>query len=191
MNFVFSLLTFLINVVFDFYIMIMILKILLQRASIDYYNPLNQLTIRLTNPIKFIYLGKADRLTFWRVDFVAIIFIIILNAIKLWLIPLHLALPNFAWLFGWAAIDLIHQAANLFFWLIIILAIFSWISPAYRTPIVYALDTVCDPILSPFRRFIPRIAGFDFSALAGLLIIKLIDGSIIIPLMSMVSLHVY
>ena len=60
-----------------------------------------------------------------------------------------------------------------FTWLIIARALMSWVSPDIRNPIVQLIYTFTEPILVPFRRFIPTIGMFDFSALAAIIVLSL------------------
>jgi len=51
-----------------------------------------------------------------------------------------------------------------FFSLMIIIGVFlSWVSPDPSNPIVQAIYGISEPLLSPFRRFIPSLGGLDFS----------------------------
>lgn len=60
--------------------------------------------------------------------------------------------------------------------LIIIRAILSFfpnISPGH--PAVKFLDAVTEPILSPFRRLVPAMAGMDFSPILAILTLQMIE----------------
>ena len=57
-------------------------------------------------------------------------------------------------------------------WLIIIRALLSWVSPDPYNPIVRFLYKTTEPMLAPFRRFIPAYSiGIDLSPLFALLVI--------------------
>lgn len=58
---------------------------------------------------------------------------------------------------------------------IIARSLFSWIDPAGRTPIGVILFKITDPILVPIRRLMPATGGIDFSPMAALLIIILLQ----------------
>ena len=57
------------------------------------------------------------------------------------------------------------------YWLILIRALISWVSPDPFNPIVQFLRAVTEPVLSRIRRYMPQIGPFDFSAIAAFLII--------------------
>ena len=51
-----------------------------------------------------------------------------------------------------------------FFSLMIIIGAFlSWVSPDPSNPVVQTIYGISEPLVSPFRRFIPSLGGLDFS----------------------------
>lgn len=62
-----------------------------------------------------------------------------------------------------------------FFTLVIIAgALLSWVSPDPRNPIVQAIYSISEPILSPFRRFTPNLGGMDISPIFAIIALQLI-----------------
>ena len=59
---------------------------------------------------------------------------------------------------------------DIFYWLIIVRALISWVNPDPGNPIVQLLERTTEPILSPIRRFLPRLA-IDISPIIAILII--------------------
>ena len=56
-----------------------------------------------------------------------------------------------------------------FFYLVIIAGVLlSWVSPDPSNPIVQAIYGISEPLLRPFRRFVPLFGGLDFSPLIAL-----------------------
>jgi YggT family protein len=60
------------------------------------------------------------------------------------------------------------------FWLIIIRALISWVSPDPRNPIVQIIYSITEPVLAPFRRIIPPIGFIDISAIIVLVLIEVL-----------------
>lgn len=57
-----------------------------------------------------------------------------------------------------------------FFSLVIIVGVLlSWVSPDPYNPVVQTVYGISEPLLAPFRRFIPSLAGLDFSPLIALI----------------------
>jgi len=59
---------------------------------------------------------------------------------------------------------------DIYFWLILIRALLSWVNPDPFNPIVQFLEKVTEPVLVPIRRVIPSM-GIDFSPLIAALAI--------------------
>ena len=59
---------------------------------------------------------------------------------------------------------------TVFYWLILIRALLSWVSPDPFNPVVQFLQKATDPILEPIRRVIPPMA-IDISPIIAFLLI--------------------
>lgn len=64
--------------------------------------------------------------------------------------------------------------AHFFTYVIIAGALISWVSPDPRNPIVQAISSISEPILSPFRRFAPTLGGLDISPIFAIIALQLI-----------------
>ncbi|MBI4398991.1 MAG: YggT family protein [Candidatus Omnitrophica bacterium] len=72
------------------------------------------------------------------------------------------------------AIALILQTVlDIYFWIILIRALLSWVNPDPLNPIVRFLERVTEPVLSPIRKLVPPM-GIDFSPLIAALLIYFI-----------------
>ncbi len=66
-----------------------------------------------------------------------------------------------------------------FFSVVLILgAILSWFSPDPRNPLVQAVYGISEPLLSPFRRFVPSFGAIDISPIVALLAFQILGGAI-------------
>jgi YggT family protein len=70
---------------------------------------------------------------------------------------------------------------TLYFWVIIISAVLTWVNPDPYNPIVRILRSLTEPALYRVRRWLPftSIGGIDFSPLIILLAIRFIQASVI------------
>jgi YggT family protein len=59
-----------------------------------------------------------------------------------------------------------------YFFLIIAAVLVSWLGQGLRHPFVPLLQQLTEPVLRPFRRFVPPIAGIDLSPLFALIAIR-------------------
>ncbi len=58
---------------------------------------------------------------------------------------------------------------------ILIRALLSWFQLDPRSPLIQALNSVTEPVLEPFRRIIPRLAGIDFSPMVALIVLGIVS----------------
>ncbi len=59
---------------------------------------------------------------------------------------------------------------TIFYWLILVRALISWVNPDPLNPIVQLLERSTEPILAPIRRILPSLA-IDISPIIAFLII--------------------
>lgn len=62
---------------------------------------------------------------------------------------------------------------NIYWWIILVRALISWVSPDPYNPIVVFLQRATEPVLEPIRRLVPpeRLGGIDLSPLIAMLAI--------------------
>ena len=68
---------------------------------------------------------------------------------------------------------MLDQLLTLYFWIIVISALLSWVNPDPRNPIVRFLYSVTEPVLYQVRRRLPFVyaGGIDFSPILVIFII--------------------
>ena len=150
---------------------VVLARLLLQWARADFRNPLCQAVVRLTNPL--ILPLRRILPPIGKVDTASVIAVIIVATIKLgiltWVSGPILTDP--LWWIRLVAIDIVSTALWIYFWAIFLYALLSMIAPGGYSPLQSVLASVCEPVLRPFRRIIPAVAGLDLSPLwAGILI---------------------
>lgn len=67
----------------------------------------------------------------------------------------------------------------LFFWLIVVRALISWVNPDPWNPIVQFLTRATDPILIPIRRRVGLLGGFDLSPIVAILLIMFMQYAVV------------
>jgi YggT family protein len=70
---------------------------------------------------------------------------------------------------------LLEIVLEVYFWIIIVRALLSWVNPDRYNPIVQFLYRVTEPVLRPIRRRLPMEMGLDFSPLIVILAIKVLQ----------------
>ncbi|RMV18232.1 Integral membrane protein YggT, involved in response to extracytoplasmic stress [Pseudomonas savastanoi] len=167
------------------YLLIVLLRFVLQLVRANFYNPLCQFIVRATQPLlkqlrRIIpSLGGLDMSSL----VLAIIVQMILMALTLLLMfgttgdPLHLLL--------WSIIGVTALFLKIFFFALIISVILSWVAPGSHNPGAELVNQICEPALAPFRRIVPNLGGLDISPILAFLVLKLLDMLVINNLAAM------
>lgn len=167
-------LTFLAKTIIELYVMVLLLRIWMQWSRCDFYNPLSQFIVKITQPI----IGPLRRITpsIGPVDTASLLVAFILTTLKFPLLLLIqagvLAIGPVNLLVG--LLSLLKSAGSLVFWVIIVRSIMSWVSQG-RSPMEFVLMQLTEPLMAPIRRFIPAMGGIDFSAMGVIIILYLLN----------------
>ncbi len=70
-----------------------------------------------------------------------------------------------------AALEVVKVGLYIVIGVVVVSAVFSWVNP--YAPLAGVFNTLTQPLLRPFRRFIPALGGVDLSPLALLLILQI------------------
>lgn len=158
---------FLINTLFDLYLMVAILRVWLQLVRADFYNPVSQFIVKATNPV-LIPLRRVIP-GIGGVDWAGVLLVFIVAFAKVTTLQLVFG-ESFPWigLLIASLISVVKEVFSLLFWVTIIRAILSWISQGYN-PIEALLHQLTEPLLAPVRKIIPPLGGLDLSLLVFLI----------------------
>lgn len=174
---------FLITLVFSLYILAVMLRFLLQMVRADFYNPISQFLIRITNPVLRYFRRWIPG--YRGIDWPSIILMLLLQAVELCLIALLKTggIPQLAGLFVLSVSHLLEMVIWVYIVIIIIQAIMSWISPGAYSPVTVLLYQLSDPLLRPFRRLVPPAGGLDWTPLIALILLNLLLILFVAPLL--------
>jgi len=163
---------FLIQTLFHMYLMVLLLRLILPWVQADYYHPVSQFVITLTDPLVLPIQRWLPYIRHVNVPTLIVLFSIdILQWVLLWLLR-YQKLPNLSGVLILSVGDLLGLLINLEFFAIILLVILSWVNPYH--PIAILLARLSNPVLQPVRRYVPIIAGFDISPVIGLIALQLL-----------------
>jgi YggT family protein len=166
-------LEFLISTLFSLYILAVMLRFLLGAVRADFYNPISQFLVRITNPL-LIPLRKVIP-SIGKFDSAAMILMIVLQLVAVTLVlllrsqgitPAVLIIATLA--------SLVSLLINVFMFAIIIQVIISWMNPGSYNPLSSLLHSLTNPLLRPIRHIIPPIAGIDLSPLFALIALQVL-----------------
>ena len=175
-------LEFLISTLFSLYIVAVMLRFLLGLVRADFYNPVSQFLVRITNPL-LIPLRKVVP-SIGKFDSASMLLMIVLQlaAITLVLLLRGEGISS-AILVIITLATLISLLINVFMFAIIVEVIISWMNPGSYNPVSSLLHSLTGPLLRPIRHLVPPIAGIDLSplfAIIGLQVLRML----ILPLLS-------
>ncbi|WDG56537.1 YggT family protein [Pseudomonas chlororaphis] len=167
------------------YLLIVLLRFVLQLVRADFYNPLCQFAVRATQPL----LKPMRRVipNLFGLDMSSLILAIL---VQLLLMALTLLLTygttgNPLQLLIWSIIGVTALFMKIFFFALIISVILSWVAPGSHNPGAELVNQICEPALAPFRRILPSMGGLDISPILAFMVLKLIDMLVINNLAAM------
>lgn len=174
-------LTFIIQFLFDTYLLILMLRFIFQYTRADFYNPISQFIVKATNPI---LLPMRRFIPSWgRMDTSLFVLMMGLKMIELLIIySMHGGSISIYGALILAVAHLIDLVFNIFIFAIFIQVILSWVSPGTYGPVNLLLINLTQPLLGPAQRNIPPIGGLDLSPIVVLLILQVAKMFILPPL---------
>lgn len=174
---------FLIQFIFGFYILAVLLRFLLQLVRADFYNPISQFLVVMTNPP----LRPLRRLIpgLWGVDLASILLLLILTTLQwllIYLLTTH-TYPSPLGLAVYSLTDLLKLTLYVYYGALFIRIIVSWINPYnQQNPALNLVVRLTEPLMRPARRLLPAMAGIDFSPMLVFLALGLAQILVLQPL---------
>ena len=157
------------------YLLIMLLRFVLQLVRADFYNPLCQFIVRATQPL----LKPVRRIipSLFGLDMSSLLLAIVIQMIimALTLLLAYSTTGNPLQLLVWSIIGVTALFLKIFFFAMIISVILSWVAPQSHNPGAELVNQICEPALAPFRRIVPNLGGLDISPILAFMVLKLLD----------------
>lgn len=172
-NFLVNAGSYLISTIFGLYIIIVLLRFLLQLVRADFYNPLSQFIVKATSPI----LNPMRRVIpgLFGIDFSSLLLAYGLQYIVNILLFSLRGLPVNPLFLLWHSIgSLITLFLYIYFFAILIQVIISWVNPGTYNPATALIHHITEPVLRPARKIIPPFSGFDLSPILVFIVLNLL-----------------
>jgi YggT family protein len=169
---------FIIKTLGSLYLLIVLLRFILQLVRANFYNPLCQFIVKATQPL----LKPLRRVipSMFGLDMSSLVLALI---VQILLMAVILTLKGFEvnWLLmvPWAVIALFSLFLNVLFYAMIISVILSWVAPGSHNPGAELVAQITEPVLAPFRRLIPNLGGLDISPIFAFIVIQLLQSWLI------------
>ena len=180
---------FVIQTLGSLYLLIVLLRFILQLVRANFYNPLCQFTVKATQPL----LKPLRRVipSIFGLDMSSLVLAIVVQMV-IFAVVLTLSYMSFnvLGLLLWAIIGVTALFLKVFFFALIINVILSWVAPGSTSPGAELVNQITEPALAPFRRFLPSMGGLDISPILAFMVIQLIQSYVIPPLAMYVGMPV-
>lgn len=158
------------------YLLVALLRFILQLVRADFYNPLSQFTVKVTQP----FLAPMRRLipSVAGIDLAGLVFVLLLQLLLIIAVlsiagwPVQQLLPN---ILAWTFIAVASLFLKVFFFALIISVILSWVAPGSSNPGAQLTLQICEPLLAPIRNLLPNLGGLDLSPIFAFIAINLLE----------------
>jgi YggT family protein len=175
MNTAAEILSYVLQTVFGLYLVCVLLRLLLQLSRADFYNPISQFVVRVTNPLLIPLrrvippLGRVDTAT-----------LVLALSVQLTAVLLVLMLYGHGpggplRVLAWCLLGIGALVVKMYFFAILALIIFSWIAPQVHHPALALLYQITEPVMGPFRRLLPPLGGLDLSPILVFVVINVLE----------------
>lgn len=158
------------------YLLIVLLRFILQLVRADFYNPISQFAVKATkpllNPLRKLIPGLGG------LDLAALVLAVL---VQLLLMALTLLLLGYGvaglllQLLAWSLIGVGALFVKVFFFALIASVILSWIAPHSQNPGAQLIQQICEPLLAPIRRLLPNLGGLDISPIFAFIALNLFE----------------
>ena len=156
-------------------VFVFLLRLLLQWCRADFRNQIAQAVVKITNPLVMPLrrvlppIGKLDT-----ASAVAVLLIACIEEAILLALNGSFVFDPFFFARG-VVLRIIIILITTYLYAIALYALLSFVAPGNYSPMNSILNSLCEPVLRPFRRFIPPIGGIDLSPLwATILLVALL-----------------
>ena len=171
------------------YLLIVLLRFILQLVRADFYNPLSQFTVKATQPLL-----KPLRRFIPSIAGLDTASLVLAVLVQLLLMVVTLSLMNFnplsviPQLLVWSLIGVTSLFFKVFFFALIVSVILSWVAPGSHNPGAQLVNQLCEPLLAPFRKLLPNLGGLDISPIFAFIALNLVDRFVIGNLAAMTGM---
>lgn len=163
--------TYLVGTLIDLYITAVMLRLLLQWVRADFYNPVTQFLVKVTNPLLLPLRRVVPAIG--RLDTASVVLMLALEVVGVWIVTRIGTLEvSWSWIVVFSLVKLLMTLLWTYFFLIIVAVILSWVGARARHPVIPLVFQLTEPVLRPIRRVIPPIGGVDLSPLFALIAIR-------------------
>jgi YggT family protein len=170
-----EILVYLIQTLLSLYLIAVLLRFLLQLVRADFYNPISQFLVKLTNPpvlpLRKVIPGYGG------LDLASLLLALVLQLLGIvaMLLVNGQGLPGIPLLLAWSALGVVSLLINIYFFALLAMIILSWVAGGSRHPAIYLLHQITEPVMAPLRKLLPPMGGMDFSPILVFILINVLQ----------------
>ena len=166
---------YLVQTVLSLYLIAMLLRFVLQVVRADFYNPICQFLVKITNPLVIPMRRVVPAAA--GIDLASLLLAYLLQVAGIAaLVFIKLGgFPPVGILLMSGALGVVALLVNIYFFALLAMIILSWVAAGSRHPAIYLLYQITEPVMAPFRKALPAMGGIDFSPILLFILINIIQ----------------
>lgn len=166
---------YLVQTVLSLYLIAMLLRFVLQVVRADFYNPICQFLVKITNPLVIPMRRVVPAAA--GIDLASLLLAYLLQVAGIAaLVFIKLGgFPPVGILLMGGALGVVALLVNIYFFALLAMIILSWVAAGSRHPAIYLLYQITEPVMAPFRKALPAMGGIDFSPILLFILINIIQ----------------
>lgn len=153
------------------YLLVVLLRFLLQLARADFYNPLSQFVAKATNPLLLPLRRVIPGL--FGLDLASLVLALAVQFVTVFGSGLMIGLANPVIALLWSLLGIVSMVVYIYFVCMIAMIVLSFIAPYTRHPAALLVMQLVRPVCAPFQRLIPPMGGFDISPIFVFLLLNI------------------
>ncbi len=166
---------YLVQTAFGVLLFAVLVRLLLQLARADFYNPISQFIVKVTSPL----LRPLRRVIppLGRFDSASLVLALAIQCVATLIVLalLGFSIGNPLLLLAWSLLGIASLLLNIYFFGILLLIVFSWIAPQSHHPGIALLYQLTEPVMAPVRRLLPPLGGLDLSPILVFILINVLE----------------
>jgi len=165
------------------YLLAVLLRFLLQVAKADFYNPVSQAVVKLTDPM--VRTLRTFIPGYKGIDFSSLVlaFLVEAAAICALIIIYGGSIPGAGYVITWAFVGVVMFIISIYYYAILASIIMSFVMMFSGNmnphPLLRLVWQLTEPIMAPVRKVIPPMGGLDFSPIFIFIAIQIIQNFIL------------
>ena len=137
--------TFLIHTIFGLFILVFMLRLLMQLVRADFHNPVSQFIVKVTNPVLRPFRRFIPGV--FGIDMASVFILLVLQGLELFLTGLVLGISlSPVSLAALSVAELLDLTLKVFLFSLLIQVVLSWVNPHGHNPVLGVLHALNEPL---------------------------------------------